>query len=67
MKQAGFHAARMRIGYLGSSLVLADWRVRLFGTYDIIDRPSDRLYVRIIPCLGAWTDTPITLTVFDGI
>ena len=38
----------LRSRYLGASLVSADWRVRVFDIYGIIDRPSDHLYVHTI-------------------
>ena len=39
-------------GSLGGFLVLEDWQVRVFGKSGIVDRPSDRLYVRTIPQYG---------------
>ena len=39
-------------GSLGESLVLADSWVRMFWSSGLVDRPSDRLYVRTIPLSG---------------
>ena len=40
------------MGYLGASLLLADWWVRVFWSSGIIDRQSNRLYVRTINLSG---------------
>ena len=37
---------------LGASLVPSYWQVRVFGTSDIVDRPSDHLYLRTINLPG---------------
>ena len=42
----------MGIGSHGASFVLADWRVGVFWSSGYVDRPSERLYVRIIPLSG---------------
>ena len=39
-------------GSLGASIESADWRVRVFWSYGLVDRPSDRLYVHTIPMSG---------------
>ena len=43
--------------------VSLDWRVRVFGTSSLVDRPSERLvvcmYVLLI-YMGAWIDDPFT-------
>ena len=36
-------------GSLGVSFVALDWRLRVFGSYGIVDRTSDHLYIRNIP------------------
>ena len=41
-----------RSGSLGALFVLADWQLRVFWSFGLIDRPSDRLYVRTIPLSG---------------
>ena len=38
--------------FLGASFVLVDWQVMLFWLFGLVDRPSDRLYVRTIPLSG---------------
>ena len=37
---------------LGTSMVLVDWQVRVFGPSILVDRPSDHLYVRTITMSG---------------
>ena len=39
-------------GSLGASFVPADWRVRVFESSGLKDRPSDRLSIRTIPLSG---------------
>ena len=39
-------------GFLGASFVLTDWKVRVFWLYGLVDRLSDRLYVRTITLYG---------------
>ena len=40
------------MGSLGALFVSEDWRLRLFWLYGLVDRPSERLYVRNIPLSG---------------
>ena len=42
----------IRGGSLGASFVSADWRVRVFWSSGLVDRPYDCLYVRTIPLFG---------------
>ena len=39
-------------GSLGASLVLADWQVRVFWSYVLVDIPSYHMYVCTIPLSG---------------
>ena len=39
-------------GYLGASFVSANWGVRVFWSSGLVDRPSDRIYVRTITLSG---------------
>ena len=39
----------LRSGSWGALLVPADWQVRVFGLFGIVDRPSERLYIHNIP------------------
>ena len=39
-------------GSLRAFLVLFDWQVKVFGLSGIIDRPSERLYLRTNPLSG---------------
>ena len=39
-------------GYLGASFVSTDWRVRVFWSSVLVDRPSEYLCVRNIPLYG---------------
>ena len=49
---AGFHVMRLGSGSMGVLFVVADWRVRVFGSSSLVDIPSDHLYVRSIPLYG---------------
>ena len=50
--QVGFHAMGPNSGSLGASSIPEDYRLRVFGTSGIRDRPYDRLYVQTIPLTG---------------
>ena len=49
---AGFHVTGPRSGSLGASFVSADLKVRVLWSSGIVDRPSDRFYVRTITLSG---------------
>ena len=52
VKQAGFHVMGPRRGSLRASLVSVDLQVRVLWSSDLVDRPSDYLYVCTIPLSG---------------
>ena len=45
----------------GGLFVTSDWRVRLFRSFGIIDRPSDYLSVWKIPLFGCMDIAPVTV------
>ena len=49
---AGFHVTGPRSGSLGASFVSEDLKVRVLWSSGIVDRPSDRFYVRTITLSG---------------
>ena len=50
--RAGFHLTGPRSGSLGVSFVLADWQVKVFWSYSLVDIPSERLCVHTINISG---------------
>ena len=46
-----FNGAVKRVS-LGALFVSADWRVRVFWSSVLVDKPSDSMYVRTIPLSG---------------
>ena len=43
---AGLHVTGCKSGSLGTLCVAVDWRVRVFMSYGIVDRPSDHMFIQ---------------------